>query len=120
MRRLRCQTPRISYMVSDTSFICLVGFLILAGVRPPAEPPDTARAQAQPPADLVLINGTVLTVNASDEVAQAVAVKGGKIAAVGTTEAIRSPIGPATAVLDPRGPPPAPRPTATPSHFSGN
>jgi predicted amidohydrolase YtcJ len=105
-------------MVSDTSFICLVGFLTLAGLRSPAEPPDTARAQAQPPADLVLINGTVLTVNASDEVAQAVAVKGGKIAAVGTTEAIRSRIGAATEVINLRSRTATPGLIDTHVHFS--
>ena len=49
--------------------------------------------QAQGAADLALINGTVLTVDASDSIAQAVAVAGGRITAVGTTEQIRSHIG---------------------------
>src|SRR5882672_11212008 len=80
--------------------ICLIGFLALASLAD-----DTGRPQAQapPPADLVLINGTVLTVNASDAVAEAVAIAGGKIVAVGTTGAIRSHIGSATQVIDLRG-----------------
>jgi len=61
------------------------------------------RAQPPPPADLVLVNGTILTVDANDAVAQAVAVAGGKIVAVGSTEAVRSRIGAATEVIDLRG-----------------
>src|SRR6185436_5095867 len=61
------------------------------------------RAQPPPSADLVLINGTVLTVDANDTVAQAVAVAGGKIVAVGSTDAVRSRIGAATEVIDLRG-----------------
>ena len=65
----------------------------------------TAPTRAQPPpaADLVLINGTILTVDANDTVAQAVAVAGGKIVAVGSTDAVRSRIGAATQVIDLRG-----------------
>ena len=46
-------------------------------------------AQPPPAADLVLVNGTILTVDANNSVAQAVAVTGGKIVAAGSTEAIR-------------------------------
>ena len=42
-------------------------------------------AQPPPAADLVLVNGTILTVDANNSVAQAVAVTGGKIVAVGST-----------------------------------
>ena len=49
------------------------------------------RAQPPPSADLVLINGTILTVDANDTVAQAVAIAGGKIVAVGSTDAVRVP-----------------------------
>jgi predicted amidohydrolase YtcJ len=56
-----------------------------------------------PAADRVLINGTVLTVDANDSVAQAIAIKDGKIAAVGTNDAIRARVGPSTDVIDLRG-----------------
>jgi predicted amidohydrolase YtcJ len=59
--------------------------------------------QAQPPADLVLINGAVLTVDRNDSVAQAVAIRDGKIAAVGTTDAIKALAGTGTEVIDLRG-----------------
>ena len=40
-------------------------------------------ADAPVPADLVLLNGKVITVDAEDRVAQAVAVRGGKVVGVG-------------------------------------
>ncbi len=55
---------------------------------------------AQAPADLVLINGAVITVDDKDTIAQAVAVAGGRIAAVGTTAEIRPRIGGTTEVID--------------------
>lgn len=61
------------------------------------------RPHAQAPADMVLINGTVLTVDASDSVVQAVAIAGGRIVAVGTTDQIKARIGSATEVIDLRG-----------------
>ena len=41
-------------------------------------------AAQQPRADLILVNGRVLTVDASDRVAQAIAISGNRIVAVGT------------------------------------
>ena len=64
----------------------------------------STRAQAPAPApDLVLLNGTILTVDANDTVAQAVAIAGGKIVAVGSTDAVRSRAGSRTEVIDLRG-----------------
>jgi predicted amidohydrolase YtcJ len=62
-------------------------------------------AETQPqmpavPADLVLMNGAVLTVDARDSVAEAVAVSGGRIVAVGSNADIKPRIGPATQVVD--------------------
>ena len=54
------------------------------------------RTSEQAAADLVLRNGKVVTVDARDSVAQAVAIAGGKIVAVGTDEEMRSRIGSAT------------------------
>jgi predicted amidohydrolase YtcJ len=59
-----------------------------------------ARAQAP---DTILINGKVLTVDAQDNVAQAVAIANGKITAVGTTADIQRRAGPATRVIDLHG-----------------
>ncbi|WP_062071779.1 amidohydrolase [Demequina sediminicola] len=50
--------------------------------------------------ELVLVGGTVVTVDAAGSTAQAVAVTDGKISAVGTNEEIRALAGPDTDVLD--------------------
>jgi predicted amidohydrolase YtcJ len=54
-------------------------------------------------ADLVLHNGKVVTVDAAVPDGQAVAVRDGRILAVGSDRAIRAHIGPATEVIDLRG-----------------
>jgi predicted amidohydrolase YtcJ len=58
---------------------------------------------AQQPADLVLRNGKVLTVDARDTVSQAVAIRAGKIVAVGTDDEIKSSVGSQTQVIDLQG-----------------
>ena len=66
-------------------------------------------AQAKLPAppagtpDLILRNGKVITVDAADTIAQALAVKGGSIQAVGSNEAIDALKGPETQVVDLNG-----------------
>ena len=62
-----------------------------------------SRPQAQAAADLVLINGTILTVDANDSIAQAVAIADGRIVAVGSSDAIKQRIGANTRVIDLRG-----------------
>ena len=62
-----------------------------------------AGAQGQPRADVVLLNGRILTVDRNDTVADAVAITAGKIAAVGTTAQIRALAGDGTEVIDLRG-----------------
>ena len=57
-------------------------------------------AAAQPAADLVLLNGKIWTVDPARPQAGAVAVRGGRIAAVGSTAEIRRWAGPATEVID--------------------
>ena len=57
----------------------------------------------QAPADLVLTGGTVYTVDAARSWAQAVAVRGGRIAAVGSDADMRAYVGPHTEVVSLRG-----------------
>ena len=64
---------------------------------------DERHPHAQAAADLVLLNGSVLTVDDRDSIAQAVAIAGGKIVAVGTTERIKALVGATTEVIDLRG-----------------
>ncbi len=54
-------------------------------------------------ADLVLINGKIITVDENDSIAEAVAVKGPRIIAVGTTAGIKKLTGPGTEIVDLRG-----------------
>jgi predicted amidohydrolase YtcJ len=54
-------------------------------------------------ADLILSGGKVVTVNPSDRIAEAVAVEGNRILAVGTNEAISRLRGPGTTAIDLRG-----------------
>lgn len=63
-----------------------------------------AAVYAQPaPPDLLLVNGHILTVDAAFSTAEAMAVRAGRITAVGTTAAIRPTAGPATQVVDLHG-----------------
>lgn len=61
-------------------------------------------ALAQPShADLVLLNAKVQTMTTRDPLAQAIAVRGDRIVAVGSDTAIRKLIGPSTRVIDAKG-----------------
>jgi predicted amidohydrolase YtcJ len=74
--------------------------LLLAGVVGVAA---VALVHAQAPADLILVNGRIVTVDDRFTMAQAVAVRGDRIAAVGTTQEIARLAGPATRRIDLRG-----------------
>src|SRR5437870_4383856 len=63
-------------------------------------PAATAVAQT---ADVVLINGKILTVDAQFSTREAVAVRDGKVAVVGTTADVRKLAGPQTRVIDIQG-----------------
>ncbi|MBI4886310.1 MAG: amidohydrolase family protein [Acidobacteria bacterium] len=57
----------------------------------------------QPAADLVLTNGKIITVDAQFSIAQAVAIRGDRIVAVGTSQEIARLAGPGTRRIDLRG-----------------
>ena len=55
------------------------------------------------PADTVLLHGRIITADASDRVVQALAIRGGKIAALGSDASIQALVGPKTRVIDLKG-----------------
>ena len=69
--------------------------VLYANASPPAPPTGTP--------DLILRNGKVITVDAADTIAQAVAVKNGSIQAVGSNETIDALKGAETTVVDLNG-----------------
>ena len=84
-------------MCRSTSPEALVAALAVSLILP------ACQRQPVEPADLVLVNGKVLTVDPHDAVVEAIAVTGGKIAAVGSTEQIKSRVGDRTRVIDLHG-----------------
>ena len=70
------------------------------------------------PADLVLLNGTVITVDDRDTIAQALAVRDGRIVFVGTTAAARKMVAEKTRVIDLAGRTVTPGLIDTHVHFS--
>ena len=67
---------------------------------PTPMPPIVPTAPPEQAADLVLLNGKIITVDPADTIAQAVAVKGDLIQAVGTNESVAPLTGEATRVVD--------------------
>ena len=80
--------------------------------------PAVSRAQTAP-ADLVLRNGKVVTVDAKTPQAQAIAITGDRITAVGTDAAIQRYVGPGTKVIDLHGNLAVPGFNESHGHFSG-
>ncbi len=77
-------------------------------------------AGAEPPADLVYVNGTVVTLDARASTAEAVAVSRGEIVAVGNRREIERRIGPATIVIDLQGKTMLPGLYSAHDHFPGS
>ena len=79
-------------------------------------------AMGQPavePATMVLRNGKIVTVDSTMPEAQAIAVRGDRIAAVGSNEAIQRYIGPSTQVIDLKGQLAIPGLVESHGHFMG-
>lgn len=75
----------------------MIGKLAAAGLL------AMAGGAAAAPADLVLHHGHVITVDARDSIAQALAISGGRIVRVGSDRDIAGLIGPKTRVIDLKG-----------------
>lgn len=73
------------------------------GFQPARLSQATVLAQAEGPADVVYLNGTILTINDDQPTVEAVAVKDGRIVAVGDRRLIEPLRGDATRVIDLQG-----------------
>jgi predicted amidohydrolase YtcJ len=82
------------YLLLATSLLVPVAGLI---------PRNTAGSATGATADVVLVNGKIITMDAQDSIAQAVAIRDGKILAVGSNEQIRKLAGNDARVLDLHG-----------------
>ena len=78
----------------------LLAWLTLLGCAQPAEEGDS---RATKPAELILQNGIVLTVDADNSQHQAIAVDQGLIQALGSNAAMQSRVGPNTEIIDLKG-----------------
>jgi predicted amidohydrolase YtcJ len=99
------------------SSILFLGFahFILAFVQTDLEiPKGTAHA-----ADVILNNGKVLTMNPQSEIAQAIAIQGDKIIAVGSDEQVLARANTKTEKIDLRGKTVIPGLTESHSHITG-
>jgi predicted amidohydrolase YtcJ len=70
------------------------------------------------PADMILVNGSVITVDARDSVAEALAIRGGRIVFVGSSARAKRFVGERTEVIDLRGRTATPGLIDTHVHFS--
>jgi predicted amidohydrolase YtcJ len=95
-------------MFKRTTFIPVMVLAVMAGtlatlaVRTSALP-HASPEQAAQPADLVLTNGTIVTVEDATPEAQAIAVRGDRIVALGSAADIKQHTGAATQVIDLNG-----------------
>lgn len=78
-------------------------FLLCGGMALVVFAPSPGRTQPTETADMVLLNGKVLTVDSKNTVAQAVAIKGERILAVGSTSEIRKLADKKTSVVELNG-----------------
>ncbi len=91
--------------------VCLAIFVPAAGCSPPAP--------AVAPATMVLTNGKIVTVAATPVEAQAMAINGGHIVALGTAVEMQRYVGPATEVIDLNGQLAIPGFIESHGHFTG-
>jgi predicted amidohydrolase YtcJ len=101
------------------TFVYLVGFAMAVGTLTlHARVQRSGMAQA-PPADLVLINGRIVTVDDARPEAEAIAVSKDRVQALGTTTEIKAMVGPNTQVIDLQGQLAIPGFIESHGHFTG-
>lgn len=105
-------------MTARSLTIFLLLALTAAGLASVAACSSSSSAQ-QTPADLVLTNGRIVTVEDAQPEAQAIAIRGDRIAALGTSDAMQAYVGPNTKVIDLHGQLAIPGFIESHGHFSG-
>lgn len=90
--------PKIQ--LSGLRLILVFAWLVLHGC---AQPSEEVATQSITPADLLLHNGIVISVDADNTQYEAIALHQGIIQALGSTKALQSRIGPDTQVIDLQG-----------------
>jgi predicted amidohydrolase YtcJ len=104
-------------MRKTTSFLVFIAFVTaIATLSVHAQRGGTAAA---PPADLVLTNGRIVTVEDGQPEAEAIAISKDKIQAIGSAADIKTMIGPSTQVIDLQGQLAIPGFIESHGHFSG-
>jgi adenine deaminase len=78
-------------------------FIVVAGCAPTSPRTESAPSRAVEPADTILVNGKVVTVDDRFTIAQALAIKNRRIVAVGSSADIRGRAGGNTRVIDLQG-----------------
>src|SRR5215470_4742999 len=91
----------VAWMIVALALIALISIGGWRGAQSRAQASSAPAATEQ--AELILVNGRISTVDARDSVAQAVAIRGGKILAVGTNDEIRGRAAKDARVIDLRG-----------------
>jgi len=84
-------------LASVAAVIAVIAGYVLLGRRQQETPPPEGYA------DMILMNGNVLTVDSKDSVEEAVAVKDGRILAAGSNRKLKQLIGPSTKQVDLKG-----------------
>src|SRR5258708_7130953 len=106
-------------MTMQKPFVYLAGFSVaLAALTAQARAQRSGTAQA-PPADLVLTNGRIVTVDDGRPEAEAIAISQDRIQALGTAAEIKPMVGPNTQVIDLQGQLAIPGFIESHGHFTG-
>ncbi|GAB3276505.1 amidohydrolase [Parahaliea aestuarii] len=112
-------TRRLAIIGRALSALAIAGWLWACSERQVAVPAAEEAAFSGLPADALYLNGEVITMAGEDARAEAFAVLGERIVAVGSSDAMRRLAGPATEVVDLEGRAVVPGLYAAHDHFPG-
>jgi predicted amidohydrolase YtcJ len=106
-------------MFTRRVLVTTIATIVLSGLPIVSARAPIRNEQAATPADLVLTNGRVVTVDEATPEAQAIAVTGDRITALGSSADIKRYVGPGTKVIDVKGQFVMPGFTEGHGHFTG-